>query len=365
VDESLGIVAPQQLPIRRRIAKQERDTSMQKNSSGNCCLIAIIGSLIIALCLCLGLVVGFFALLSMPSSLDGSLAFLVPSPTPITTCRGEMDQMLAPFPAPPGKKIPFTDLLDLATYDVNGDTISDPNFPVVDTTLASLQENTVVHQKIWDYFVMLVPRDLRRPITQYKIITDGSGNDVAAQAYVEWSAPFGGSPSEKWVLRVDPADYYSDEQFTSILIHEYGHFLTLSVQQIDVEADQTACPGYHAATGCSANTSYLQSFYSQFWKGVQDDWTAIAAETDKVKRTKALDAYVDAHPHQFVTYYAFTKPDEDIAESWKYFVLGPKPVGATVIDKKILFFYDYPELVQIRSRIQERLCPYYHFPADS
>ncbi len=45
---------------------------------------------------------------------------------------------------------------------------------------------------------------------------------------------------------------------------------------------------------------------------------------------------------------------EDIAESWTHFVLQPKPAGDTVSEKKVLFFYDFPELVELREEIVAR-----------
>jgi hypothetical protein len=54
--------------------------------------------------------------------------------------------------------------------------------------------------------------------------------------------------------------------------------------------------------------------------------------------------------------YAVTDPSEDIAETWAFFVLSPKPQGGTVSDQKLLFFYQYPELVQVRGQILQNLC---------
>lgn len=45
---------------------------------------------------------------------------------------------------------------------------------------------------------------------------------------------------------------------------------------------------------------------------------------------------------------------EDIAEVWIHFVVQALPDGDTVTEQKILFFYDYPELVELRSEIASR-----------
>jgi hypothetical protein len=59
---------------------------------------------------------------------------------------------------------------------------------------------------------------------------------------------------------------------------------------------------------------------------------------------------------QFVTDYAPTSPVEDIAESWTFFVLSPKPELNSIANEKILFFYEYPELVELRTQILKQIC---------
>jgi len=51
-----------------------------------------------------------------------------------------------------------------------------------------------------------------------------------------------------------------------------------------------------------------------------------------------------------------THPAEDIAESFTYFVFTPKPTGNSIKEQKIAFFYEYPELVKLRSDILNGAC---------
>jgi hypothetical protein len=46
---------------------------------------------------------------------------------------------------------------------------------------------------------------------------------------------------------------------------------------------------------------------------------------------------------------------EDIAESWTAFVLTDKSAGETISEQKILFFYNFSELVDIREHIRKGL----------
>ena len=49
-------------------------------------------------------------------------------------------------------------------------------------------------------------------------------------------------------------------------------------------------------------------------------------------------AFYQKYKDQFVDDYAVTDPNEDIAETWAFFVLSPKPQGDTIADQKIVVF---------------------------
>lgn len=51
-----------------------------------------------------------------------------------------------------------------------------------------------------------------------------------------------------------------------------------------------------------------------------------------------------------------TNPEEDMAESWAFFVLGPEPAGDAIAEEKVLFFFHYSELVELREQILSNLC---------
>jgi hypothetical protein len=82
----------------------------------------------------------------------------------------------------------------------------------------------------------------------------------------------------------------------------------------------------------------------------------IDEEQDADTRFHMLDDFYDTYQDQFLTDYAPTGPAEDIAESWSFFILSPKPELTSIASEKILFFYEYPELVQLRMEILDRIC---------
>ncbi|NLY98552.1 MAG: hypothetical protein GX082_14240, partial [Clostridiaceae bacterium] len=46
---------------------------------------------------------------------------------------------------------------------------------------------------------------------------------------------------------------------------------------------------------------------------------------------------------------------EDICETFAEFVLRNKPEGKTVAEQKILFFYEYEEMIEVRNHIRKFL----------
>ncbi len=82
----------------------------------------------------------------------------------------------------------------------------------------------------------------------------------------------------------------------------------------------------------------------------------IPTNSDPTEYDNMLYAFYQKYSDQFVDDYATTDPSEDMAETFAYFVYSPKPAGDTIRDQKILFFYDYPELIQARDQILNNTC---------
>ena len=102
--------------------------------------------------------------------------------------------------------------------------------------------------------------------------------------------------------------------------------------------------------------SYINQFFDRFWQYLYADWEQIDLEEDKNTRSTKLEDFYKIYEDQFLSDYAATSPLEDIAESWTFFVLSPKPELTSIANEKILFFYEYPELVELRSQILEQIC---------
>ncbi len=252
----------------------------------------------------------------------------------------------------------------IVSYHVSGNQISDPYFENVSSDLSAYQQDETSHQKVWNYFTTLIPlRERESVLIEFALMTDGKDNALAAVAQT-YDDP------EKWGLEVDIADSDDTLNLTYTLIHEYAHLLTLGPDQVtpslaifnnpedeDVYFNEaSACQQYFPGEGCSRENAYINAYFDEFWADIYDEWQNINLIEDEDEYYTAFDDFYYDYEDSFVTGYAATNPEEDIAEAFTFFVLSPRPGGNNTAEKKILFFYAYPELVQLRNEIISGIC---------
>ena len=251
----------------------------------------------------------------------------------------------------------------MVTYNVNGDSLSAPMLSEVPDNLLPYQRDFDKQRATWELFATMIPREDRGVLRQFRIITDGPGGVLSAVEQTN-------DDPRAWVLDADIADMNDTKNLAFTLLHEFGHLLTLGPAQVPPdmqvfndpnstrarERAAAACGSYFPGEGCSLADSYLNGFFNRFWKDIYDRWTAIDTLPDSDSRQEQLQAFYRRHQTEFVDSYAVTSPVEDIAESWAFFVLSPRPTGTSARDQKLGFFYDYPELIALRERILSGLC---------
>jgi hypothetical protein len=207
------------------------------------------------------------------------------------------------------------------------------------------------HQELWQYVQKIAPRQIEDSIAYFEIGTDGYSAELA---HVVQS----GIGKEYWTLLLDEEDAAGPKgRFESVtvnetIVHELAHILFATEDQIDLdetlyrsatveEWDERylelarGCEGNYMTTeGCSKDDSYINAFYQAFW------------------------ADLDVYPSydDYVTWYAVTSVDEDIAESFMVFVLEDRPKASVQIrHKKVDFFWEYPEFVEMREEMRDGL----------
>lgn len=213
------------------------------------------------------------------------------------------------------------DVGDYTFYEVNNGVISNQSGTLIGTADQ--------HAALWAFVTALIPADqLNRYVTGYEVFTDP---DTMAYVYPDEMNP------GQWIIGISidllRPDGSPDPELRATIVHEFAHILTLNQSQMDINVSEATCSTYYDEEGCALGSSYIAAFYAQFW---QDD----------------PDALPDSH---FVSDYARTNIAEDMAESFAFFVMNGRPTGSTVADQKVLFFWNYPELVQLRSAIRQGL----------
>jgi len=211
------------------------------------------------------------------------------------------------------------------------------------------KDTDVDEYKMWNIFANIADESfIDKYITRYATYRNG---DTGVLGFVRLLDDEGFS----WGLAVNAnASNFSSKKWSrdlvAVLIHEYTHVLTLNGDQVNHKRKQeSVCRGnYLSNKGCTEKKSYLNNYVAQFWD-----------EEDFSRKTPSKEKYFKEHPNEFVTEYALKSPEEDIAESFTQFILYEKPTGTKQKDLKVLFFYNYPELVKERERIRIEIEQYF------
>ncbi|MBF8981945.1 hypothetical protein IZY60_00190 [Lutibacter sp. B2] len=237
----------------------------------------------------------------------------------------------------------------IALYDVHDEKIQYK--PVNKQTMDELsKEDIKKHKDLWEKAKKIIPTSYLERITSFEINTDGKEEVLA---HVE-------SPDESnkiWRLAIDIKDAFDQDgkfnkELDKTIIHEFGHILTLNDGQMMKERNENSIT-YTTDEGSTTKDSYLNQFYNEFWKSIHKEWEkASESVNDDSEENQALIDFYEEHKNEFVSEYASTNPEEDIAESFTNFIVEDKPKGNTIAQRKILFFYQFEELIKIREEIK-------------
>jgi len=207
------------------------------------------------------------------------------------------------------------------------------------------EQDKETYEKMWNQAAALIPDDYETMISQYHVFSDGVDETMAYMENQDDGLVI-------WFLALDPADSIAKNgnftrDFDETIIHEFGHLLTLNGSQMDNNAVNT----YVAYEGRLKEKAYLNLFYQAFWADIMDEYKhTVDEESDE-----DVYAFYEAHEDMFVGDYAATNPEEDIAESFRVFVTGNRPKGDSIKDQKVLFFYGFDELVDMRDMMRSHL----------
>jgi len=234
--------------------------------------------------------------------------------------------------------------------------------------LSAFQENLYAAEVLWEVVSGIFPDQYLNQIAYFEFFTDGTDDFLGAIEEVD-------SSQDAFVFSLDVSDmfYNSGDLNYPLLIdtvtHELAHIITLGPSQVAWVEEEDSNPATYYIFEYDLDTepdSYINQFFNHFWKDIHDEWAAfyyeygVLYEGDEDKYAEYqeivqdyIDDFYDKYEERFLTDYAATSPTEDIAESFMIFALQEKPQGSRIRDQKALFFYNYPELIEVRNHIQE------------
>lgn len=216
-----------------------------------------------------------------------------------------------------------------------------------------------IHEDLWIQLVVLLPTDY---IDQYlyEFAVFESEDTLAYVTELDENV---------WEFGVAIND---DPERALTIIHEFGHILALNNTQYDTypsmlgdraeemtdsefssafDEDVLACSTIAFEDGCPVAGSYLLLFTQAFW--TPESVAMIVRE----ELDDSAAYFFGENPDGFVSEYAATNPVEDFAESFSYFVgldeeMLPVNGSEYLLDAKVLWFEQFPELVEMRASIR-------------
>lgn len=241
-----------------------------------------------------------------------------------------------------------TEKLNSDTWDISNGIIQTDNNP-----------KDVLANKYWNYLKNVLPsKMLTKYVFSLRLTSDGEHEDLAGMTPLN-------DENSKWEIDIDTLDFNFNnknlrhvQNYTHTIIHEFGHLLTLNPEQVTITEDeyQKDEKGYLTSEGYADQDSYLGKYVNQFWNGrLLRKWDKIDKIRSQRRKSNSLYKFYLKNQNQFLTDYAAESPEEDIAESWTFFVLSDKPTKDSIKTEKVLFFYQFPELVDYRNEIRSKL----------
>ncbi len=221
--------------------------------------------------------------------------------------------------------------------------------PRADADIPVLRSRQQTYDRVEGYVWQALPPDVRSRVERLELfVVPESASDPSDGTVIENDA------GTAWILGLDEGegerallggDAEDERTFDETIVHEVGHILSLSPDQMTGD-ERTGT--YVVDEGTLRPDAWLNVFYNTFWRNRYPGWKD---NEDPDQTTKLYLTHRDA----FVTEYAATNPVEDFAETFTAFVLRPRPTGVRMRDRKVLFLWSIPALVQERDVLRKAL----------
>ncbi len=231
----------------------------------------------------------------------------------------------------------------LTTYRITGDDIDKIKDYNVEDKYKFFQQDYAKHLEMWQFVTRLLPNEIRGRLVEFEVF-HGEGELLG---YV---APINNNDLSRWkfALAIDAANNLDEinfkDLFTYVVIHEYGHVLTLNEEE--VKTNYNNCTTFEIGEGCPTTNSYINQNFQIGWEDIYDEF-------QQLNEDEIFDFY-DKYKDRFSSDYAATNPGEDVAEVFAFFITSESPPqGNSIADQKIKSMYNQPDLVELRNKIRQ------------
>src|SRR5699024_396255 len=220
------------------------------------------------------------------------------------------------------------------------------------------ERGTELLHDFWYVFSSLIPQENREILTEVSWYDTGEDYVLAVGISEE------NVDERLLIVSHNLVHYVSD--IKRLFLHEYAHMFTLADDQILLDEElansededqwkiaEEECKTLFSIWGCLREDSYMYSFYNEFWKDIDEDYQAIDWDDGE-----GYERFFFRHEDHFYNSYQGTSIEEDIAETFTFFIMQSSEVALQaeeIKDEKIAFFYEYDELIHLRTEILENL----------
>jgi len=186
-----------------------------------------------------------------------------------------------------------------------------------------------IDQELFDLFVDVVGRDeVKKHLVEWRIFHD---RKITTGAYVEST-----NGLSDWIVGVNRELYRSGNNsikhsFVNLFIHEYAHIILAN------------------------QSDFIKNFEKEFWTKADKEHQSILEQIESEKHFEVTQSYYRKNINRFVSDYATISSDEDMAETFVYFIIENKPTTNTIRSQKILAFYQESDLIEIRMQVRANL----------
>lgn len=251
---------------------------------------------------------------------------------------------------------------DILTNDELGEIVHTEDYDdyvsAIDYGETHIQKAEDLLHDLWYIFSSIIPQENREMLTRFTWYDTGQDFTFAVGIPDENS-------SERQFTFSHNLEFYT-QSHKKVFLHEYAHMFTLDEGQIEIDDEvlysdddedwkeaEKKCSTLFTVWGCAKEDSYLYAFYKEFWEDIHDEYEDI-----NWYHQAYYKKFFTRHEDRFYTSYQGTRPEEDIADSFSIFVMQPSEVAfeaEEMKDEKLAFFYEYDELVNLRTEILENI----------